>query len=286
MALVRFQDTRLTHVIMGIVLCVFLYTVFGVFIHLATHDQGGSPDALSYRENGEEGTITNDERDDFLAQVLPEDNEHITILSDGERGVVVRVVDGDTIEVDLNGVRESVRYIGIDTPETVHPQKPVECFGREASARNRALVEGKSVVLVRDVTDRDKYGRLLRYVYIDDLFVNEVLVREGYATVYTYPPDVREDVRLREAERVARREGVGLWGLVCGVSEAEVPHVSNQHGVCSIKGNINAKGEKIYHMLGCSFYEKTIVQEGSGERWFCTEAEAVSAGWRKAKNCL
>ena len=77
---------------------------------------------------------------------------------------VVRVIDGDTIEVEIDGTSYRVRYIGIDTPETVHPQKPVECFGKEASEKNRELVEGKRVRLEKDVSDTDKYGRLLRYV--------------------------------------------------------------------------------------------------------------------------
>ena len=92
--------------------------------------------------------------------------------------IVSRIVDGDTIEL---GTGERVRYIGIDTPETVDPRKEVQCFGKEASAKNKELVEGKEVRLVKDVSDKDKYGRLLRYVYVGDVFVNEKLVSEGYA---------------------------------------------------------------------------------------------------------
>ena len=104
---------------------------------------------------------------------------------------VTRVVDGDTIEVSIGGTLYRVRYIGIDTPETVDPNRPVGCYGPEASAANKALVEGKTVTLERDVSDIDQYGRLLRYIYVGSTFVNAELVRQGYAHAYTYPPDVK-----------------------------------------------------------------------------------------------
>ena len=105
---------------------------------------------------------------------------------EGESKKVARVVDGDTIEIEGG---QTVRYIGIDTPETVHPQKTVECFGREASNRNKELVEGKFVQLEKNVSETDKYGRVLRYVYADGVFVNEPLVKEGFAHASSYSPD-------------------------------------------------------------------------------------------------
>lgn len=123
--------------------------------------------------------------------------------------MVSRVIDGDTIELQ-NG--EKVRYIGIDTPETLDPRKPVQCFGKESSAKNKELVEGKEVRLVKDVSERDKYGRLLRYVYVGDVFINEKLVAEGYAHAFTYPPDVAYGQLFIEKERVARENKLGLWG--------------------------------------------------------------------------
>ena len=121
---------------------------------------------------------------------------------------VSRVVDGDTIELE-NGSK--IRYIGVDTPESVDPRRGVECFGKEASERNRALVEGRAVRLESDVSDTDKYDRLLRYVFVGDLFVNEYLVREGYARASSYPPDVKYQTLFREAEREAREMKRGLW---------------------------------------------------------------------------
>jgi micrococcal nuclease len=126
---------------------------------------------------------------------------------------VVRVVDGDTIRVVEDGREEAVRYIGVDTPETVKPGSPVECYGKAASAANRRLVEGEPVRLVGDVEARDRYGRRLAYVYRsrDDLFVNAELVRGGYATVLTIPPNVAHADELAVLARRARRNGRGLW---------------------------------------------------------------------------
>ena len=124
---------------------------------------------------------------------------------------VVRVIDGDTIEVDISGKLYTVRYIGIDTPETVHPTRGEEPYGKEASVKNRELVEGKEVHLEKDVSETDKYGRLLRYVWVDDLMVNAELVRLGYAQVATYPPDVKYQDLFLKLQREAREAGRGLW---------------------------------------------------------------------------
>ena len=126
---------------------------------------------------------------------------------------VVRVIDGDTIEVNIQGYLYTVRYIGIDTPETVHPTIGEEPYGKEASAKNRELVEGKVVGLEKDISETDKYGRLLRYVYINDVFINAELVRLGYAQVSTYPPDVKYQDLFLQLQREAMEEGRGLWGI-------------------------------------------------------------------------
>lgn len=133
-----------------------------------------------------------------------------------ESAVVVRVVDGDTIVVDRGHGQERLRYIGIDTPETVDPRQPIEWMGQEASEANRALVEGRSVMLERDVTERDRYDRLLRYVWLREpdgwILVNLELVRLGFAQVVTYPPDVRYVDQYLAAQAEARAAGRGLWG--------------------------------------------------------------------------
>jgi micrococcal nuclease len=124
----------------------------------------------------------------------------------------MRVIDGDTIEVEFfGGELALVRYIGIDSPERARDTTPEECFYTEATKRNEDLVAGQEVQLVKDVSETDQYGRLLRYVYVGEVFVNERLVREGYAVAGTFPPDVAHTDELRAAEAAARTEGAGLW---------------------------------------------------------------------------
>jgi micrococcal nuclease len=126
---------------------------------------------------------------------------------------VARVVDGDTIDVIAGGARVRVRYIGVDTPETRHPTKAVQCYGRAASTFNGRLVSGERVRLVRDVQERDRYGRLLAYVYRvrDGLFVNAELARLGYAQPLAIAPDTRYAERFARLAGEARKAGRGLW---------------------------------------------------------------------------
>jgi micrococcal nuclease len=128
---------------------------------------------------------------------------------------VTRVVDGDTIEVDLAGQHETVRYIGVDTPETVDPDKPVQCFGHEASDFNHGLVEGKRVELAFDAERRDVYGRLLAYVYLDGDLVNAELARRGLARTLTIPPNDSLAPLFARLAAAAGQAGRGLWGS-CG----------------------------------------------------------------------
>jgi micrococcal nuclease len=125
---------------------------------------------------------------------------------------VSRVVDGDTVEVRLEGEEEDVRYIGVDTPETVKPDTPVQCFGPQASDFNHRSVEHRRVRLVFGAERRDVYGRLLAYVYLDGRFVNAELVRRGLARTLTIPPNDRFAGRLKRLEIAAARAGRGLWG--------------------------------------------------------------------------
>ncbi len=132
---------------------------------------------------------------------------------DDENGRVTRVVDGDTIHVSVGGRDENVRYIGVDTPESVKPGTPVQCFAKRASAANERLVAGEKVRLVLDAEERDRYGRLLAYVYRDrdGLFVNAALVRGGYAVPLTIAPNVEHETEFRQLAASARRSGRGLW---------------------------------------------------------------------------
>ncbi len=121
---------------------------------------------------------------------------------------VIRVIDGDTVELK-NG--ERLRYNDIDTPETAHPSKPIECYGPEASKKNKELVEGETILVELGNPEKDKYGRLLGYVYIDDLFVNAELVRGGYAEVNSYGNPGSKIAELINIERDAKLKSTGLW---------------------------------------------------------------------------
>lgn len=131
-----------------------------------------------------------------------------TTLPAGDLVRVSRVIDGDTIVIEGG---EHVRYVGVDTPETVKPETAVQCYGKEASDRNKQLVEGKEVRLVRDTSDRDDFGRLLRYVYVDGVDVSAALIRDGYGYVYSKKPDTAHLQEYGKLEREARARGAGLW---------------------------------------------------------------------------
>lgn len=128
---------------------------------------------------------------------------------------VKRVIDGDTIELETG---QKVRYIGMNTPEIHNPKTSVQCFGIEAKIKNQELVEGKTVRLEKDVSETDKYKRLLRYVYlpsnkadVDDIFINNYLVKEGYAVIDTFPPDIKYVDLFLKSQREAREQNKGLW---------------------------------------------------------------------------
>jgi micrococcal nuclease len=152
--------------------------------------------------------------------VMKETTEVVVGIENEELFLVTRVIDGDTIEIEGG---DKVRYIGIDTPETKHPSKPVGCYGKEAEVKNRELVEGQKVRLEKDVSETDKYGRLLRYVYLDEVMINEFLVKEGYAQASSYPPDIKHQDQFNDVERQAREEERGLWSEICNPESSPTP---------------------------------------------------------------
>jgi len=212
---------------------------------------------------------------------------------------VLQVGDGDTIEVALNGQVYQVRYIGIDAPEADEP-----CY-EEATRFNAYLVMhlGKTVYLEKDTSEVDKYGRLLRYVWIagpdEYIMVNAELVAMGYAEVSIYPPDVKYESLFLEMEQQAHEAGLRSCRPTptppqpaptkTGTSTPTQPTGCPQGCItpppgCAIKGNISSKtGEKIYHLPGQRYYDQTTIDPSKGERWFCTEEEAIANGWRKSK---
>ena len=212
---------------------------------------------------------------------VPAENERVEAL-------VIGITDGDTITVMIDGSEYKLRYIGIDTPEIGDPGYS------EAADRNSQLVAGQTVTLVKDVSETDDFGRLLRYVFVDGVFVNYALAREGYAEAGSWLPDTACYQIFVEAEEQARSEGLELWTpadssstplavTTNGASACPNGCTAEQAG-CAIKGNINLEGVKIYHLPDGENYEDTIIDPDKGERWFCSEDEALANGWRKANH--
>ncbi len=121
---------------------------------------------------------------------------------------VTRVIDGDTFEIN-GGIK--VRLIGVDTPEMKNKNKTIDCFATEAKKKAEELLTGQEVVLVKDISETDRYGRLLRYVYIGEQMINDRLVKEGYAKISTFPPDVKNVALFQSSEKYARESKLGLW---------------------------------------------------------------------------
>ena len=214
---------------------------------------------------------------------------------------VLSVIDGDTIAVRIDGVRRKIRLIGVDTPETRKPDTSVQCFGKQASSKMQSLVQSRSVRLQADPSqgDTDKYGRSLRYVFTaDGRNVAQLLIAGGFGREYTYDTAYRYQAPFRAAETAARRSRAGLWGAcpsfgspVAGPrpSTAPAPVAPSAPAAaapadCRIKGNINSKGEKTYHLPDSATYDKTVITPSKGERYFCSEEAAVAAGWRAAQD--
>jgi len=143
-----------------------------------------------------------DEENNQYPEVGEENNVRYKVLS---------VTDGDTFRIDYRGVSTPVRMIGIDTPEVNHPSEPVQCYGKEASDKTKEVLAGQEVVLEQDVSETDRYGRILAYVWLNGELINEKLVKEGYAFSSSYPPDVKYQERFNEAEKYARTNNLGLW---------------------------------------------------------------------------
>ena len=202
---------------------------------------------------------------------------------------VVEVTDGDTIKVKYNGKIEKVRYLLIDTPETNHHTLGKQPLGEEAKQRNKELLSSGDVTIEFDVGNRlDDYGRMLAYIYVDGMSIQEILLGEGLARVaYIFPPNTRYLDEFEKASAIAEEENIGVWqtedyvtdrGFNAAVMASNSTQESTQTaGKCNIKGNINRQGKKIYHLPTGKYYEQT-----NPEEWFCTEQEATKAGFKKS----
>ncbi|MFC3886131.1 thermonuclease family protein [Bacillus songklensis] len=242
--------------------------------------------------------------------------------------MVTNVIDGDTLDVKINGKTERVRLVLVDTPETKHPNKPVQPFGPEASELTKNTLLGKQVGLEKDISERDRYGRILAYVWVDGKMHNEALIEKGLGRVAVFPPDTKYVDEFREKQRQAQEKAIGIWSIENYVQEngfqsssSSAPAASKQSNTTTasqpsqsqpvasapsantlsntgthrpfqndpsddverntscagkIKGNTNSK---IYHVPGGAYYDKTV----DNITWFCSEAEAQAAGYRKSK---
>jgi endonuclease YncB( thermonuclease family) len=173
-------------------------------------------------------------------------NTSLVPITIGE-ATVTRIIDGDTIEVSINGTIYKVRYIGIDTPETGDP------FGQEATNKNSELVSGKIVRLEKDVSETDDYGRLLRYVYVDDLFVNAELVRLGYAQARAYPPDTKYQSIFISLEQEAKAAHLGIWVLSLQIISCTSPVNTGSYATLTANTTPNAQCTiTVYYKSGAS----------------------------------
>ena len=180
----------------------------------------------------------------------------------------------------INGKTEKVRLIGVDTPETVHPTKEVEAYGQEASSFTKAQLTDKEIKLEFDVEERDKYGRLLAYVWLGDKLFNEVLVAEGYAQVATYPPNVKYVDRFTAAQKQAREANKGLWGMeTASPSSASVTpsqNTSQQTDQQTKTVYVTKTGSK-YHAAGCRHLSKSQIP--------MSLSDAIASGYSPCSVC-
>ncbi len=194
------------------------------------------------------------------------------VTRDEEWFNVVKVVDGDTLAVNINGVAETIRIIGINTPETVDPRKPVECFGKEASDKAKSILEGKKIRLEADPGqgERDKYDRLLRYIFLEDeTDFGKIMIEDGFAYEYTYNTPYKYQAEYKEAEKSARENKRGLWADgVCQEETGPVQKLEPEPAVepknCDCSGNVyNCPNFKTHNEAqSCFEYCK---QQGKGD---------------------
>ena len=189
-----------------------------------------------------------------------------SIPSTAEKALVARVIDGDTIQL-ADG--RKVRLIGVDTPETVHPQKEVEYYGKEASDFTKSMLEGKEVYLEYDIQPTDKYGRTLAYIWLSDgTLFNELLVLKGFAQVATFPPNVKYVERFTAAQKQAIEANAGLWAK----ESMEKPKAQAKE----ITVYITKTGNK-YHRAGCKYLKKSCIP--------ISLEEAKAEGYTPCKVC-
>lgn len=190
--------------------------------------------------------LDNTKPEDSSVAGVSEENVKTPELPLDQLFTVTAVVDGDTLKINNHDEIETVRMIGIDTPETVHPSKPVECYGKEASDYLKELIDGKQVYIEMDPTqgERDTYGRLLSYVYLSDkTLVNKRMIEEGFAYEYTYQTPYKFQPVFKQAQKDASDAGKGLWGDLCQGSRGEVKGISTEQSDNQIQTSVTVLPE-------------------------------------------
>lgn len=243
-------------------------------------------------QNHNQTKVIQSQQEPLASEVEQEVSENEKPESNFIPAKVTRVVDGDTLKVVFDGKEETVRLLLVDTPETVHRNKPVQPFGPEASQFAKDTLDGKNVELEIDVGERDKYGRLLVYLHVDGQMFNKMLLEKGYARVaYVYAPNTKHVDEFYQIQKATQKQAIGIWSIEnyatedTGFKEEVVSEETKneqsrdpQSNNCTIKGNINSRGEKIYHTTDSPWYEVTKQEE-----MFCSEEDARKAGFREIK---
>ncbi|WP_445479454.1 thermonuclease family protein [Lysinibacillus irui] len=235
----------------------------------------------------EETTIRNDKQNQIVSEASKEAGPKHNVKS-FEEFPLEGVIDGDTIKIEYNGSTEKVRLLLVDTPETNHPSLGEQPFGQDAKEFTKQLLKDKKTVYLEfDVSYRDKYKRLLAYVYTDEgINIQEELLKNGLARVaYIYEPNTKHVDWFETVQRTAQQQAIGIWSVENYVTDRGFrKEVFNSNGEnnnksqCNIKGNINAKGAKIYHLPGQQNYEDVKAEE-----LFCSVVEAENAGFKAAE---
>ncbi len=271
------------------------------FLFVITACSSEVQEATSISENAQVKQETLGESETKKQESLPSMEEADI---DGVKVSVTNVVDGDTIDVNMpDGSEERIRLVLVDTPETKHPKIGVQPFGPEASSFTTSKLTGQEVMLEFDVQERDRYGRLLAYVWLGEELVNKKLIENGLARVAVFPPNTKYVDEFRSAQEKARQAELGIWSIenyvhekgfndeTKGTSVQVSPPVGSHNTATSAQESTNPssscegkiKGNKnsmIYHIPGGQHYERTT----SNVQWFCSEDDAVNAGYRKSQN--
>lgn len=235
-------SNRSKSIITGLIAILFLFLAYTAGKEESQINQASSTSEVEIKQ-------------ETISVTIPEQNEVIA----EKLYKVETVVDGDTIKVDMDGKPETLRLIGMDTPETVDPRKPVQCFGKEASNKAKEYLQDKSVHLEADNSqgERDKYNRLLRYVFFEDgTSFNKLMIGEGYAHEYTYQSNpYKYQMEYKEAEKSARENQKGLW-------DVNTCNGNTTQGVSSAGGteewpNVKKSSTGICHAKGSTYYIKT-----------------------------